>query len=262
MAGKKKKKQADEGGGGAPLWIVTFSDLMSLLLTFFVLLLSFSSIQEVEFKKALGSLKGALGVLPKQDAVISHLKTPFPRSVQDKKMKYDKTAEEIREALEELEEQLEKMGGMGKDAQKITQHIEVESGKNGLVIRIDSPLLYNLGNADLKPIAFTILDKIIDLVANWPNFIRIEGHTDDLPINTKQFPDNWELSAERALNVLRYFVASGKIHPRRLAAMGYGEYQPLFPNTSRENRTRNRRVEIYVEPPRLRPILSYSNREE
>ncbi|MEZ4766111.1 MAG: flagellar motor protein MotB [Calditrichia bacterium] len=84
MAGKKQKKQ-EEAPAGAPLWIVTFSDLMSLLLTFFVLLLSFSSIQEVEFQKALGSLKGALGVLPRNDAIYSPVKTKFPKAIVDQK---------------------------------------------------------------------------------------------------------------------------------------------------------------------------------
>ncbi len=262
MAGKKKRNKEEGGSGGAPLWIVTFSDLMSLLLTFFVLLLSFSSIQEVEFQKALGSLKGALGVLPKNDAIFTPIKTSFPRtSMMDRKMKYDKVAEELQKALNKIKAELQKKGLL-KEGEDFDQMISIQSGKDGLVIRIASPMLYALGSADLKPIAFPILDEIINLVAPWPNSIRIEGHTDDLPIHTREFPDNWALSAQRALNVLRYFAQSGQIDPTRLVAMGYGEHQPLFPNTTPENRARNRRVEIYVEPPRERAMVSYSFKED
>ena len=282
MAGKKQKKQ-DPPPAGAPLWIVTFSDLMSLLLTFFVLLLSFSSIQEVEFQKALGSLKGALGVLPRNDAIYSPVKTKFPKAIIDQKKKFDDTANEIKEALKALEEDLQKQKELGNknidnvdgsenendllaqlqalNNANLMDMIDVSAGKNGVVIRIDSPLLYSLGEASLRRIAYPILDKIIESVASWPNDIRIEGHTDDLPINTPEFPSNWELSAARALSVLRYFEASRKIDPTRLSALGYGEHHPLFPNTTKENRAKNRRVEIYVQPPQNRPMVNYSSNE-
>ena len=282
MAGKKQKKQ-EEAPAGAPLWIVTFSDLMSLLLTFFVLLLSFSSIQEVEFQKALGSLKGALGGLPRNDAIYSPVKTKFPKAIVDQKKKFDDTAQEIKEALKALEEELQKQKELGNknidnvdgsekendllaqlqalNIANLMDMIDVSAGKNGVVIRIDSPLLYSLGEASLRRIAYPILDKIIESVASWPNDIRIEGHTDDLPINTPEFPSNWELSAARALSVLRYFEASRKIDPTRLSALGYGEHHPLFPNTTKENRAKNRRVEIYVQPPQNRPMVNYSSNE-
>ncbi len=282
MAGKKQKKQ-DPPPAGAPLWIVTFSDLMSLLLTFFVLLLSFSSIQEVEFQKALGSLKGALGVLPRNDAIYSPVKTKFPKAIVDQKKKFDDTANEIKEALKALEEELQKQKELGNknidnvdgsenendllaqlqalNNANLMDMIDVSAGKNGVVIRIDSPLLYSLGEASLRRIAYPILDKIIESVAGWPNDIRIEGHTDDLPINTPEFPSNWELSAARALSVLRYFEASRKIDPTRLSALGYGEHHPLFPNTTKVNRAKNRRVEIYVQPPQNRPMVNYSSNE-
>jgi len=84
------------------------------------------------------------------------------------------------------------------------------------------------------------------MTRDWDNQIRIEGHTDDLPIHNSVFPSNWELSSARAISVLRYFIQKG-IEPQRLAAVGYGEYHPLVPNTSPENRARNRRVEIYIQ---------------
>jgi chemotaxis protein MotB len=278
MAGKKKKQE--EAAAGAPLWIVTFSDLMSLLLTFFVLLLSFSSIQEVEFQKALGSLKGALGVLPKNDAIFTPINTKFPRTVMDQKKRFAKAAEELKEAMEALAAELnkamekgskgdlgDKKGDLGEAEAGLAElldelrnlyggdlmeMIEVRAGKNGMVIRIDAPVLFRSGTAELQPFAYPILDAIINAIANWPNSIRIEGHTDDIPIHTPQYPSNWELSTARALNVLKYFEASQKIDPTRLSALGYGEHHPLVPNNSPKNRAKNRRVEIYVEPPQIR----------
>jgi chemotaxis protein MotB len=290
MAGKKKKQE--EAPAGAPLWIVTFSDLMSLLLTFFVLLLSFSSIQEVEFQKALGSLKGALGVLPRQDAIFTPINTKFPRTVMDQKKRFAKAAEELQEAMQALAAQLnealekgsigdlgDKEGDLGEAEAGLAElldelrnlyggdlmeMIEVRAGKNGMMIRIDAPLLFRSGTAELQPFAYPILDAIIGAIANWPNNIRIEGHTDDIPIHTPQYPSNWELSTARALNVLKYFEASKKIDPTRLSALGYGEHHPLVPNNSPKNRAKNRRVEIYVEPPQIRSEfdVSYKDRKK
>lgn len=245
MASKRKRKSGGDegGGGGAPGWMVTFGDLMSLLLTFFVLLLSFSSIQEVEFQKALGSLKGALGVLPRQQSVIFRMKPYFPRLTDVQNTKFREKLQELREMIREK--------AMG-------DQIHLEVNDNGVLIRIDSPVLFRLGDATLKSNAQPILDKIIEMFGDWNTNIRIEGHTDDLPIHNARFPSNWELSTARALSVLRYFLQTGEIEPGRLSAVGYGQYHPLLPNINEENRAKNRRVEIYIE--KEKPIIKF--REE
>lgn len=234
MAGKRKAKASSGGGGGAPLWVVTFGDLMSLLLTFFVLILSFSSVQDVEFQKALGSLKGALSVLPKNGSVVAQVRPYYPHLSPIQQTKYKRMAKELKDLANKI--------GYEKS-------IQMEVLKDGLIIRIDSPVLFDLGEATLKSQSFVILDKVIEMTAPWLNNIRVEGHTDDLPISTARFPSNWELSTERALSVLRYFLHSGQVEPSRLAAVGYGQYHPLVPNNNDENRARNRRVEIYIEGP-------------
>ncbi len=129
----------------------------------------------------------------------------------------------------------------------LEKQVKLETTDKGVVIRINSPILFDLGEADLKPQAFPILDKIVDLTKDWPNSIQIEGHTDDLPIHTAEFPSNWELSTARAMSVLRYFLRKGLIRPQRLSAAGYGQYHPLVPNSNPANRAKNRRVEIYVQ---------------
>ena len=106
-------------------------------------------------------------------------------------------------------------------------------------------MLFNLGSANLNPNIFELLDLAIDVTKGWPNSIRIEGHTDNIPINTDKYPSNWELSSARALSVLKYFIGNG-ISPEKISATGYGEYRPLVPNNTVENRAKNRRVEIFI----------------
>lgn len=145
----------------------------------------------------------------------------------------------IRKVISELRNTA-KMQGM-------KNNVTFEATRDGLIVRIDSPILFNSGEAELKREAFPILDKLVEMTADWPNRIRIEGHTDNVPIHTSAYPSNWELSTARALSVLRYFLDHGGVEPERLAAVGYGEYHPLVPNTTPENRAKNRRVEIYIE---------------
>ncbi|GAB4364572.1 MAG: OmpA family protein [Calditrichia bacterium] len=212
--------------------MVTYGDLMSLLLCFFVLLVSFSSIELVKFQKAMGSLKGALGVLPKEQSVFIQFEPLIPQLTDFEQKRTQKVISELRNMV--------KVKGL-------QENLTFEATEEGLVIRIDSPILFASGRAELKPQAYSILDKIMEIVDDWSNKIRIEGHTDNLPIHNSQFPSNWELSTARALSVLRYFLGSGKIEPERLSAVGYGEYHPILPNTNEKNRAKNRRVEIYIE---------------
>lgn len=233
MAGKNRKnKEPESNAGGAPGWMVTYGDLMSLLLTFFVLIVSFSSIEMIKFQKALGSLKGALGILPKQESVIFQKEPIIPQLSDYEQRRIRRSAAELQEMIKE---------------RKLIDKVKLDVTDKGIIVRIDSPILFELGKAELKPEAFPILDKVIEMTNNWPNQIRVEGHTDDLPIHTQQFPSNWELSTARALSVLKYFLRTGNIEPQRLAAVGYGEYHPLVPNTTAANRAKNRRVEIYIE---------------
>jgi chemotaxis protein MotB len=116
--------------------------------------------------------------------------------------------------------------------------------KEGLVMRLSEKALFDSGVAAVSPEAYPLLGKIGAIIAKTAYFIRIEGHTDNLPIHTRVFPSNWELSTARAVNVLRYFIETHKIDPQRLAAVGFAEYQPLTSNNMQPNQSKNRRVEI------------------
>jgi chemotaxis protein MotB len=122
--------------------------------------------------------------------------------------------------------------------------VEISFSQEGLVMRLAEHALFDLGVASLSATAMPLLDKIGAIISRIPYSVRIEGHTDNLPISTVMFPSNWELSTARAVNVLRYLIKTHNISPSRLSAEGCGEYQPLYPNDTPEHRAQNRRVEI------------------
>jgi len=124
--------------------------------------------------------------------------------------------------------------------------VNVSYSNQGAHITFEDFLLFNFGKADINLGGLAFLDKMATLIQKIPYPVRVEGHTDNVPIHTARYPSNWELSIARAVSVVKYFAESGKIDPQRLSAAGYGETRPLVPNDSPANRTRNRRVEIVL----------------
>jgi chemotaxis protein MotB len=124
--------------------------------------------------------------------------------------------------------------------------VQFEATSEGLHLRLGDRLLFDIGKAQLKPQVIPILKKIAELVRNNQKEVYVEGHTDNVPIHTKQFPSNWELSTARAMSVVRYLHVVEGIPGNRLAAVGHGEFRPLVPNDTPAHRAKNRRVEIYI----------------
>ncbi len=227
MAIKRKKKKAEEG---APEWMVTYGDLMTLLMTFFVLLFSFSSIQESKFRNAIGSLKGALGVLLKNPKAMSQIKSDSHFLPQREKR---------------LMEALKKVRNLSQEG-KFKGQIKLIKTKKGWLISISNPVMFDIGKADIKLGLYPVLDMIADVIRAKPMEVRVVGHTCDLPIHTSQFPSNWELSTTRAVNVVKYLESKG-IPGAKFSAEGRSKYSPIVPNDSEEHRRLNRRVEIYLD---------------
>lgn len=217
-----------------PAWITTFSDLMSLLLTFFVLLLSFSSTKEDDFQKAMGSLQGALGVLAGEPILTSPIELHVPI------LKGDIT--EVRPTLNDAKAEIEKEI----EAEQQQNNVEVLQSEEGITIRIKDKALFGSGGADIKEEILPLLNKIGGVLAQMPNTVEIVGHTDNRPISNERYPNNFWLSNARALNVLDVFVNEVGIGPERLSAIGYGEFRPLVPNDSPDGQAQNRRVEIKI----------------
>ena len=147
-------------------------------------------------------------------------------------------------------DQKSELANIFEELEALAEHFELEDdisisfSREGLVMRLAEQTLFDLGVATLSPEAMPLIEKIGAIISRTEYFIRIEGHTDNLPIHTDRFPSNWELSTARAVNVLRYFLEIHKISPLRLSAVGFGEYQPLVSNDYPKQRAKNRRVEI------------------
>ncbi len=217
----------DDGTGGAPAWMVTYGDLMSLLLTFFVLLLSFSSVQEEAFEKAMASLKGALGVMKFDRMVIK-----LPKSVPDRGSPAQIVASRIARYI--------KVRGLSK-------RMKVQRVKGGFKITLEDPVLFQLGSAKLSSQAHEVLDDLAGLLMDLTDYsIEVEGHTDNVPVRAQTYPSNLELSVARALSVARYFIDRKGYDPRRIGVAGFGENRPVASNDTPEGRQKNRRVEINI----------------
>ena len=229
MRDRGRKKQ-DDGGGGD--WALSYGDMMTLLMVFFVLIVSFSTTELIKFRQAMGSLRGSMGAMLEQEG----------RAVVKKELQASVTdidQDIMLRTLEEIERRVFEMGA--------ENAFDIGIGQQGVNFRIGSEMLFDLGSADLKPDVQRILDIIGKVIQKFTCEVRVEGHTDNLPIRTNQFPSNWELSSARAASVVRYFVNRLKIHPTRFMAVGCGEHRPLLPNLTAAQRKRNRRVEISLD---------------
>jgi len=126
----------------------------------------------------------------------------------------------------------------------IEKDISVSYSQKGLVMTLDDKLLFEIGVAEISNAALPLLSKIGHIISETAHEVQIEGHTDNVPIQTRRFPSNWELSTARAVNVLRFFIRNNDISTDRLYAVGFGEFQPVNPNATEKEREKNRRVEI------------------
>ncbi|MBD3345469.1 MAG: OmpA family protein [Chitinivibrionales bacterium] len=233
MAGKKKKEEQKKG---APEYMTTYGDMMTLLLCFFVMLLAMSTIDPAKFHVAASSFQNAFsGVLEDFPSILISKDILIPRlggDEQNKRMAIDARRRILKVAKQE----------------NMQDGIKVKVTDAGLAIKIADPIGFDVGEAQIKPEFTDLLYKLIKIINIDPNAqIRVEGHTDNVPINTRKFPSNWELSAARALNIVKFFAYKCGIEPARLSAVGYGEYRPVAPNDTPESRQKNRRIEIYVE---------------
>ncbi len=227
--GRRKKQRPVEEG--APMWMVTYADMITLVLAFFVLLFSFAIIDEARFNELMSSLKvtflGSQGILRG-----STDPSDLPDSI------FEVFVEESMDSVEEIKGFIEEKDLVGT--------ISVMVDDRGIVLEISDALLFAPAKADIKPEALEILTYVADLLGSLDNQVIVEGHTDNVPINTLIFPSNWELSAARAVGVVRHLVEQKKLDPVRFAAMGFGEFHPVASNLSAEGRAKNRRVNIII----------------
>lgn len=231
MARKEKKSGPDEPV--IPGWIVTYGDMMSLLLTFFVLLLSFSTISEEDFREAMMSLQGALGVLTSDVSVLAPMPRPSRRD-----------ARESREA-EEFARRLRRV--LQITGRAFLVKIDYDA-TGGVKITLPDAVLFDAGSAELKASAAPILQEISALLVDLPaTFVEVRGHTDNSPLNVSpRYRDNHELSYWRADSVARRLVSQGGVQLPQIEIVACGDGQPVAPNDTEEGRVANRRVDVYI----------------
>lgn len=212
----------------ADRWLLTYADLITLLLGLFVILYAMSKIDAGKYAEVVSALNGVFGapqgILMGNPSLIDN---PANALKSDKQ----RVAQEIRSALNIEERNLP---------------ITITENERGITVHIMEELLFASGSADLKQSSLSTLDVLAEVLRTLPNDLRVEGHTDNVPINTAQFPSNWHLSVARSLNVAYYLIERHGLTQERVSVVGYSEFQPLFPNTTSANRARNRRVDIVI----------------
>ncbi|BBH23943.1 chemotaxis protein MotB [Paenibacillus baekrokdamisoli] len=237
-------------------WLITYADLITLLMIFFVILYAMSRIDtqkyevlaqslQLEFRKSDTVIEMGSGVTGSLDRA----QQPKPAETSEKVDKPDKEKlqEEAKRQMEQNLQDLLKVIQSYIKQNHLENKIFVADTSEGIAIRLSDQFLFDLGKANLKDNALPVLGKLASLFSTLHNTISIEGHTDNLAIQPGGvFQDNWELSAGRSLSVLRYFVDKAKIDPKKFKIAGYGDTRPVVPNTTNANRQKNRRVEITV----------------
>lgn len=270
---------------GLPAWMATFADLMSLLMCFFVLLLSFSEMDAMKFKRLAGSMAQAFGVqnqlkvtdVPKGTSIIAQEFSPGIPSPTPINEIWQKTEDITEMSLEvqcaeeydveagdldteagvqlKIKQQLEKLVNETKqDAlelandlkeQIVAGEIEIETDGNKIIIRIREKGSFQSGSHIMNDDYYDVMDDIRSVLLRKPGKIQVQGHTDNIPIRSSRYRSNWELSSSRAVSVAQALM-DGDISPRRFEVSGFSDVKPLVNNNSAANRARNRRVEIVI----------------
>jgi len=223
-------------------WLVTYSDLVTLLLVFFVLLFSFSQIDIIKFQRFVTSFQGQ-GIL---DSSTSPLEEVSPEENRSGQLEDEALKQELGQGQVDGLTQTYEMTVQYLKEQGLSDKVEVSYRERGIALDIKERILFDSGKAILKPGARELLDRLSGLFQRLPNQITVEGHTDNRNINTQQYPTNWELSVDRSVKVVRYLCEERDLDPGKLVAAGFGEFQPVVPNTSPENQALNRRVVLVI----------------
>jgi len=226
-----RRRRNKHDGEDTNRWLLTYADLITLLLAFFVVMYSMSQIDAKKFGRMAEAFKS---VLKGGDFNLELKPDMLPSDNGHGLLKVG----DLQMLQKFLEDTLKHEGKAEETVTEVTER--------GLVIHIVESALFSEATADLQSRAMRILDLVALKIKERSNHIRVEGHTDDRPINNERFPSNWELSAARATEVVRYFIDQHQVEPDRISALGYGEYRPIRLNNSIENRARNRRVDIVV----------------
>lgn len=244
MSGRRGRGGHSGGGhASSERWLLTYADLITLLLVFFVVLYALSQVDKHKYQQLKKSLSqsmnntqlidlkgsghnedtitdGSTGVLPQSNSVLP-----------PEQLEMERIAQEIKQLAKQRD---------------LDDQIQTEVDKQGLVVSISNAGFFRPGDATLRAEVIPTLDRIAKMLKTFDHHLRVEGYTDNTPISTSKYPSNWELSAVRATSIVRFLVERHSFDPRLLSAAGYGEYYPKVPNDTEAHRAQNRRVDIVV----------------
>ena len=208
------------------LWAVTYGDLMSYLMIFFLVLFSFS------LSKGVKTPAGR-----RYEESIASIQKVFGGKASEERLKKLRLREREEAAARQLTEAVQ--------TKDLSKYVEIKTTEEKMLLELKEPVLFDLGRAELKANADAVLREIATHIKHLPNPVLIEGHTDNVPIRGGRYASNWELSMARAHAVIRFFEGEG-MDPKRLSGAGYGEHRPSADNASAEGRAKNRRIEIVL----------------
>ena len=248
-------KKAPEPHVNHERWLVSYADFITLLFAVFVVLYAMGQSDKKKVEEVVQSIQSSFGMAtagassPKVSVISSQAITAIPslkpevkvspmgrtRSGQGKTRAEEKDFRQIKSAVEAY---LIKQGAQKKVTLEIT--------RRGLIVSLKEAGFFNSGQSNIKPEAYELINTIAEVMTQYNNPLRVEGHTDNVPISTAQFPSNWELSTSRATNGLKYLLRSFDIDPNKISATGYAEFRPIADNTTQEGRARNRRVDLVM----------------
>ncbi|HET7488830.1 MAG TPA: flagellar motor protein MotB [Acidimicrobiales bacterium] len=255
-ARRRKRHEEHEEHENHERWLITYADMITLLMVLFIVLFAIGQTDLQKFEALKSSLNNALGtgsqknpaiqggqgVLAGREPLAPAITPDAALALEEKQAKADAVMKE-KGVLTQVEEQI--AAGLQAHGQADAARFRVD--ERGLTVTIVTDrVLFDPGSDALRPEGRSVLDAMGDVLANLPNKITIEGHTDDRPISSARFPTNWELSTARATSVLRYLVTAHGLAPSKLSASGYADQRPIAPNDNDADRAQNRRVEILV----------------
>lgn len=263
-----RRRRRETKSGGASGWYVTYSDMVTLILVFFILLFSMSQIDQVKFESMTRSfqdraildflntivpsedISGSQG-LPGDDG-IDQIGGDEDREDDEEKDEEDVDIDKIKGQLKELEKKADALARLMANVEDFLEDenlghlITANRTEEGVHLVLRDSILFDDAEAVILDSGKPFLNEVGRLLEDIPNHVRVEGHTDSRPINTYRYPSNWELSGARASSVIRYFIENFEIDSSRFSLAGYGEIRPAAPNDTPENMAKNRRVEIVI----------------
>jgi chemotaxis protein MotB len=250
----RRKKRHEEEPENHERWLVSYADFVTLLFGFFVVMYSISSVNEGKYRILSDALDEAFSkqdIAERSDKIIEGEQRPTtfqPIQLDHLMTEQENKEEQLRVEIKEERRLLKRIAEQFEDIlepyidQKL---VEVKRNDFWLELEMKSGMLFSSGEAQLSKSAIPLLKKIVEILRQTHNVLHVEGHTDNIPIDTVEFPSNWDLSSARASSVVKEFVNDG-INPARMAALGYGEFHPVADNKSVQGRFKNRRVVLVL----------------